>query len=257
MQWIDRSRMASQVLAGTFLNLGSSAAVEIAAGTGFDWVLLDCEHGSGSWGDLRAQLLATRGTTAAPIVRVRSLNADDVKFVLDSGAAGIMFPYVADATEAAKAVSLMKYPPQGVRGVAQVIRATDYGRNWQTYLEQANEKTLVIVQIETPQAAAQADAIAAVPGVDVLFVGPMDLSVNMGHPGDFSQPAFIDRLEAVVHACEKHGKTAGILSRPELVEQHKTLGFRFIALGSDSAAVAASMTQNLAALRRQGPVAKS
>jgi len=87
MQWIDRTRMASQVLAGTFLNLGSSAAVEIAAGTGFDWVLLDCEHGSGSWGDLRAQLLAVRGTPAAPIVRIRSLNADDVKFVLDSGAA--------------------------------------------------------------------------------------------------------------------------------------------------------------------------
>ncbi|MFO0535801.1 MAG: 2,4-dihydroxyhept-2-ene-1,7-dioic acid aldolase, partial [Planctomyces sp.] len=85
----------------------------------------------------------------------------------------------------------------------------------------------------------------------------MDLSVNMGHPGDFSQPAFIQNLQAVVQACEKYGKTAGILSRPELVEQHKALGFRFIALGSDSAAVAAAMTQNLAALRRQGPVANS
>jgi 4-hydroxy-2-oxoheptanedioate aldolase len=230
--------------------LPEPAAVEIAAGTGFDWVLLDCEHGSGSWGDLRAQLLAVQGTTAAPIVRVRSLNADDVKFVLDSGAAGVMFPYVADATEAARAVSLMKYPPQGVRGVAQVIRATDYGRNWKSYLAEANEKTLVIVQIETPQAAAQAEVIAAVPGVDALFVGPMDLSVNMGHPGDFSQPAFIQNLQTVVQACEKHGKTAGILSRPELVEQHKALGFRLIALGSDAAAVAAAMTQNLAALRR-------
>lgn len=249
MQWIDRTRMASQVLAGTFLNLGSSAAVEIAAGTGFDWVLLDCEHGSGSWADLRAQLLAVRGTAAAPIVRIRSLNADDVKFVLDSGAAGIMFPYVADAAEAATAVSLMKYPPQGVRGVAQVIRATDYGRNWKNYLDEANEKTLVVVQIETPAAAAQAEAVAAVPGVDVLFVGPMDLSVNMGHPGDFTRPAFIQQLKNVVEACEKHGKTAGILSRPELVQAHKSLGFRFIALGSDSAAIAAAMTQNLTALR--------
>ena len=132
----------------------------------------------------------------------------------------------------------------------QVIRATDYGRNWKSYLAEANEKTLVVVQIETPQAAAQAEAIAAVPGVDALFVGPMDLSVNMGHPGDFSQPAFIQNLQTVVQACEKHGKTAGILSRPELVEQHKALGFRLIALGSDAAAVAAAMTQNLAALRR-------
>jgi 2-keto-3-deoxy-L-rhamnonate aldolase RhmA len=131
-----------------------------------------------------------------------------------------------------------------------VIRATDYGRNWKNYLDEANEKTLVVVQIETPAAAAQAEAVAAVPGVDVLFVGPMDLSVNMGHPGDFTRPAFIQQLKNVVEACEKHGKTAGILSRPELVQAHKSLGFRFIALGSDSAAIAAAMTQNLTALRQ-------
>jgi 4-hydroxy-2-oxoheptanedioate aldolase len=257
MQWIDRQRLSSELMAGTFLNLGCSAAVEIAAGLGFDWVLLDIEHGSGSWADLRPQLLAVQGTSAAPIVRVRSLDADDVKFVMDSGAAGIMFPYVANAVEAAQAVRLMKYPPVGVRGVAQVIRATDYGRNWQRYLAEANERSLVIVQIETPDAVAQADEIAGVPGVDVLFVGPMDLSVNMGHAGDFTQPLFLQHLQTVVKACAKHGKTAGILSRPELVEQHKALGFRFVALGSDASAIAQGMTQNLAALRRQGLVGTS
>jgi 2-keto-3-deoxy-L-rhamnonate aldolase RhmA len=250
MQWIDKGRLVREVMAGTFLNLGSSAAVEIAAGLGFDWVLLDVEHGSGSWADLRPQLLAVQGTPAAPVVRVRSLNADDVKFVMDSGAAGIMFPYVANAQEAARAVSLIKYPPTGVRGVAQVIRATDYGRHWQKYLAEANEKSLVVVQIETPDAVLQAEDMAAVPGVDVLFIGPMDLSVNMGHPGDFTQPLFLQHLQTVVNACEKHGKTAGILSRPELVEQHKALGFRFIALGSDASAIMQGMTQNLAALRR-------
>lgn len=250
MNWIDRNRLSSDVLAGTFLNLGSSAAVEIAVEAGFDWVLLDLEHGSGSLSELRSQLLATRGSVAAPIVRVPSIDPDMVKFVMDSGAAGVMFPYVADATEAARAVSLMKYPPTGIRGVAQVIRATDYGRNWKGYINEANERSLVIVQIETPEAAEQAEAMAAVPGVDVLFVGPMDLSVNLGHPGDFSQPGFLQHLKNVVAACEKQGKTAGILSRPELVDQHKSMGFRFLALGSDSGAIVQGMNNNISAIRK-------
>ena len=123
MNWIDRNRLASEVLAGTFLNLGSSVSVEIAVAAGFDWVLLDLEHGSGSLAELRSQLLATRGSSAAPIVRIPSVDADMVKFVMDSGAAGVMFPYVPDAAEATRAVSIMKYPPTGARGVAQVIRA--------------------------------------------------------------------------------------------------------------------------------------
>ncbi len=250
MNWIDRHRLSSEVLAGTFLNLGSSVAVEIAVAAGFDWVLLDLEHGSGSLTELRSQLLATRGSSAAPIVRIPSIDADMVKFVMDSGAAGVMFPYVPDTTEAARAVSIMKYPPTGIRGVAQVIRATDYGRNWNGYLNEANERSLVVVQIETPEAAEQAESMAAVPGVDVLFVGPMDLSVNLGHPGDFSQPGFLQHLKNIVAACEKYGKTAGILSRPELVDQHKSMGFRFLALGSDSGAIVQGMNNNISAIRK-------
>jgi 2-keto-3-deoxy-L-rhamnonate aldolase RhmA len=245
MQWIDKERLQSEVLAGTFLNLGSATAVEIAANAGFDWVLIDMEHGSGTPAELRAQLLATRGSTAAP-----SIDPDGVKFVMDSGAAGVMFPYVANAAEAARAVSCMKYPPAGARGVAQVIRATRFGRDWKTYLKESNDRSLVIVQIETPEAALQADEMAAVSGVDVLFVGPMDLSVNLGHPGDFTPPEFLSHLRRVVAACQKHGKTAGILSRPELVEQHRFLGFRLIALGSDSSAIVQGMDNNLAALRK-------
>lgn len=256
MNWIDRTRLHSEFLAGTFLNLGSPTAVEIAATAGFDWVLIDLEHGSGTAADLRAQLFATRGTAAAPIVRIPSTDADQVKFVMDSGAAGVMFPYIADATEAARAVSFMKYPPVGVRGVAQVIRATEYGRNWKACLGEANERSLVVVQIETPEAADRAEEITAVPGVDVLFVGPMDLSVNLGHPGDFTPPEFIRHLQQVVAACRKHGKTAGILSRPELAEQHRLLGFRFVALGSDSGAIVQGMSQNLATLHRP-PVDRS
>ncbi len=254
MQWIDRSRLKTALMAGTFLNLGSASAVEIAAQTGFDWLLIDLEHGSGTIADLRGQLLATRGTKAAPIVRVASADADAVKFVMDSGAAGVMFPYVANAQEAARCVQMMKYPPLGTRGVAQIIRATNYGRDWQNYQAEANAQSLVVVQIETPEAADQADAMAAVPGVDVLFVGPMDLSVNLGHPGDFTPPSFIRHLKNVVRACELHGKAAGILSRPELIDSHRQLGFRFVALGSDSGAVVAGLTNSYKALTFNQPV---
>ena len=253
MQWIDRSRLTTALLAGTFLNLGSASAVEIAAETGFDWLLIDLEHGSGTLADLRGQLLATRGTKAAPIVRVASADADTVKFVMDSGAAGIMFPYVANAQEAARCVQMMKYPPLGTRGVAQIIRATNYGRDWQNYQAEANTQSLVVVQIETPEAADQADAMAAVPGVDVLFVGPMDLSVNLGHPGDFTPPTFIRHLKNVVQACERQGRTAGILSRPELLDSHRQLGFRFVALGSDSGAVVAGLTNSYKAMTLDRP----
>jgi len=249
MNWLDKDRLRCEILAGTFLNLGSATAVEIAAQTGFDWLLLDFEHGSGYLSELRTQLLAASQSSAATIVRLPSINADLVKFAMDSGAAGVMFPYVANADEAAQAVQTMKYPPMGSRGVAQVIRATEYGRHWQSYLAEANAKSLVVVQIETPEAADQADAIAAVEGVDVLFVGPMDLSVNSGHPGDFTQPGFIDLLKHVVSACQRQGKSAGILSRPELARSHLEMGFRFMALGSDAGAVLAGMQNNLKLLR--------
>ncbi len=182
MHWIDRTRLRNQLMAGTFLNLGSATSVEIAATMGFDWLLIDHEHGSASFGDLRSQLIAAQTGSAAPIVRIRSVDPDIVKFVMDSGAAGIMFPFVSTAEEARKAVSAIKYPPQGRRGVAGIIRATDYGRNWKNYFAEANQASLVVVQIETEEAVANAEAIAAVEGVDVLFVGPLDLSVQLGTP---------------------------------------------------------------------------
>jgi 4-hydroxy-2-oxoheptanedioate aldolase len=249
MRWIDRKKLQTELLAGTFLNLGSANSVEIAADLGFDWLLIDLEHGNASLADLRGMLMACRGSTAAPIVRIRSVDGDTVKFVMDSGAAGIMFPFVSSAEEARRAVQFMKYPPQGTRGVAGIIRATHYGREWNQYFSEANEKGLVIVQIETAQAVEAADSIAAVDGVDVLFVGPLDLSVNLGFPGDFSPPHFVAALEKVIAACHKHGKVAGILSRPQFVAQHKSLGFRFFALGSDTGSVIAGLQQTRDAMR--------
>ncbi|KAA5539739.1 2-dehydro-3-deoxyglucarate aldolase [Roseiconus nitratireducens] len=249
MQWIDKQRLKTEMLAGTFLNLGSAMTAEIAADCDFDWLLIDLEHGSGSWSDLRNLLQACRGSRSAPIVRIRSVDPDAVKFVMDSGAAGVMFPYVSSAEQASQAVASMKYPPAGRRGVAGVIRATDYGRTWKEYFQESNECSLVVVQIETPEAVAEAESIAAVDGVDVLFVGPLDLSVNLGYPGQFDHPEMVAALQRVVAACQKHGKAAGILTKAGLVQQHKDLGFRLMAYGSDSGAVIAGMQQFLNSLR--------
>lgn len=250
MRWIDKDKLRSEFLAGTFLNLGSTAAVEIAADTGFDWLLIDLEHGSGSLADLRGLLLACRGADAPAVVRLRSVDPDTVKFVMDSGAAGIMFPYVSTVVEAQQAVRCMKYPPMGTRGVAGAIRATDYGRNWKNYFNEANQRSLTVVQIETPEAVAASADIAAIEGIDVLFVGPLDLSVNLGCPGDFSQPHFVNALTTVVDACDRAGKTAGILTKAGFEQQHRELGFRFVALGSDSLAVVQAMERNLSTLRK-------
>ena len=140
MQWIDRERLHKDLLAGTFLNLGCASAVEIAADLGFDWLLIDLEHGNGSLADLRSLLMACRGSKVAPIVRIRSVDPDTVKFVMDSGAAGIMFPYVSSVDDAKRAVQCMKYPPMGSRGVAGIIRATRYGQEWRPYATPAAKK---------------------------------------------------------------------------------------------------------------------
>lgn len=236
-------------MAGTFLNLGSPAAVEIAAAAGFDWLLLDLEHGSADLSELRPLLLAAATGTAAPIVRLRSVDPDAVKFVMDSGAAGIMFPFVSTAEQARAAVQAMKYPPQGQRGVAGAIRATGYGTQWKSYFESANRESLVVVQIETAEAVANADEIAAVDGVDVLFVGPLDLSVNLGCPGDFTKPKFVDALRHVVEACHRHQRVPGILTKAGHEQQHIDLGYRFVALGSDALSVVNGMKQSLGVLR--------
>lgn len=250
MQWIDKQRLRQERLVGTFLNLGAATTVEIAAHIGFDWLLIDLEHGAGSLADLRGMLHACGGSKTAPIVRIRSVDGDTVKFVMDSGAAGIMFPFVSSVEEAEKAVRCTKYPPLGRRGAAGIIRATQYGQNWSRYFDEANDKGLVVVQIETLEAVAAAEEIAAIDGVDVLFVGPLDLSVNMGHPAEFEHPDVIQAFQRVIDACQQHGKSAGILSKDGQVSRHLQMGFRLVAFGSDTGAVINGMQESLRQLRQ-------
>ena len=249
MKWIRQRVLSGEILAGTFLNLGSHMTVEIAGQAGFDWLLIDMEHGAGDYPDLVHQLQAADCTSASPLVRIAWNEVPRFKRVLDLGPSGVMVPWISNAEEAKHAVAAMRYPPQGIRGAASFNRACAYGKNFEEYFARASRDLLTIVQIESLQAVNCAGEIAAVDGVDVLFVGPLDLSVSLGAPRQLDRPDFREALRKVIAACHQHGKAAGILLwKQEQLEQAITDGFTFVGLGSDGAAVGTAMNQWAAAL---------
>ncbi len=176
MKHLKRRLHDGETLVGCFLNLGSSLTAEIMGRAGYDFAVIDLEHGTGNEADVLPQLQALEATDAGVIVRVESHARQRAHRVLDLGAEGIMFPRVDSGPEAAAAVAGLRYPPQGVRGVAAANRACSFGVTYREYMETAASTLLGVVQIESESALAAVDAIAAVDGADVLFVGPMDLT---------------------------------------------------------------------------------
>ena len=242
MKYLRERALQREVLAGTWLNLGSNVTAEIAGRAGFDWLLIDLEHGSGDEAHLLGQLQAIGATDAVGIVRIPWNEAPRVKRALDLGPSGIMIPYVNTAEEARRAVAAMRYPPQGVRGAARFTRAAGFSQEFDRYFAEANANLLTIVQIETPQAVAQVEEIAAVEGVDVLFVGPLDLSVGLVIPQQYTHPEFRAALLRVSEAARKANKAAGILlGSADQIAPTVADGFTFLAVGSDGGMVAAGM----------------
>ena len=242
MRFLRKRVLAGEVLAGTFCNLGSPFTTEIAGNAGFDWLLLDLEHGAGDQSELMRQLQAADAAATPALVRIAWNEPWRFKRVLDAGAAGVMVPWVSTPEEARAAAEAMRYFPDGVRGAATLIRANGFSRKRDEYLEAANDNLLTVVQIETRQAVDNAAAIAAVEGVDVLFVGPFDLSIGLGIRGQFEHPRLVAALETVVAGARAAGKAAGILlQRPDQVAATVERGFTFIALGSDGGLVANGM----------------
>lgn len=246
-----RSRvLAREWLAGGWLNLGSPITTEVAGALGFDWLLIDHEHGPGGEDTMLAQLQAASATPAVPIVRIAVNEPARYKRALDMGAHGVMTPYINTAAEAQAMVAAMRYPPRGFRGVAKFQRGAAFGGDFDDYYAHAHERILAIAQIETPEAVANAAAIAAVDGIDVLFVGPTDLSYNLGIPDQLDHPLFLAAVNSVVSAARAHGKAAGILVHAApLIAKCREWGFTFVSLGSDGGAVRAGLAQNLAVLR--------
>lgn len=235
-----RSRiLAGEVTIGAFVNLGSLAGAELTARAGFDWVIVDLEHGMGSEADLHAQLLAVQGTPTAALVRVASAERLRVGRALDMGADGLMIPRLETVAEVAETLSWMRFPPDGIRGVALPNRGGGYGEATHPDLHQRNARLTGVFQVESMAAVEASDELAAIDGVDVLFVGPADLSHSMGIPGRFDEPSFVAALDRVVAACRSAGKSAGILLKDATVlPPALAQGFTFVGVGSDSAFLA-------------------
>jgi 4-hydroxy-2-oxoheptanedioate aldolase len=239
MKNLKKRLQQGETLNGCWLNLGSPLTAEIVGQAGFDWVLIDLEHGAGTEKDVLAQLQALESTATAPIVRVESADAPRISRVLDMGAEGIMCPKVNNAEEAKKVINGAHYPPFGNRGVAKMVRATQFAQNFQQYYDSAKENIVGIIQIETVESLNHLDEIAAVEGVDVLFIGPADLSMELGIFGQFEHPIFLSALKKIVHAAQKAKKAVGILFfNPDEYEKYHNMGIRFIACGADATFVA-------------------
>jgi 4-hydroxy-2-oxoheptanedioate aldolase len=251
MKSIRQRVLKGELMAGTFLNLGSSLTAEMAGQAGFDWVLVDLEHGGGGRQELLLQLQALESTPAATLVRIAWNDPVMFKRVLDLGADGIMVPYIQSAEEARKAAAAMRYPPAGIRGVAAMNRAAAFGPGFDDYFKAANSDLLTIVQIETGATLEHLDEIAAVEGVDVLFIGPLDLSVSLGVPKQFSHPTVRAAFAKVVNAARKAEKIPGlILSKEEEIEQAVADGFSFLCCSSDGALVTSGMRRIAGAFKK-------
>lgn len=234
---------------GHWISIPSPSIVELMSSFGMDWLLIDTEHGPASWETVEDMIRAMKGTEVVPLIRVAANDPVLIKKALDRGAFGVVVPLVSTADEARRAVSACKYPPEGTRGIAGT-RVNRYGMDLHEYFKEWNSQVFVVCQIETEKGVENAEAIAAVPGVDVLFIGPNDLSVNLGCFGQFELPVFRKAVERVLRAAQANGIAAGIMAEgAEDVLARIDQGFRFVAAGTDARLLASAAKATYEELR--------
>ena len=224
---------AGRLQIGLWSSLCSTIATEVVADSGFDWLLIDTEHSPNEVPDVLAQLQACGRGTASPIVRPAWNDPVLIKRYLDIGATTLLVPFVQNAEEARRAVAACRYPPSGIRGVTSMGRGSRYGRV-KDYLKQANDEIGLLVQIETGTALDVLEEIAAVDGVDGVFIGPADLSASMGQIGNPSHPDVQAAMKGAVDRLKAVGVPAGILAPQEAdARRYIEWGYTFVAVGSD------------------------
>ncbi|MDV7145731.1 HpcH/HpaI aldolase/citrate lyase family protein [Tropicimonas sp. TH_r6] len=235
---------------GCWLNLGHPAIAAIAASAGFDWCLVDGEHGPNTLEMIHAQLSAMQGHPAATAVRVPWDEGWMLKQVLDLGVQTIVVPMVDTAEQAARVVAACKYPPEGIRGrAAGLSRASNWGQI-ADYEQTANDEICVIVQAETRTALENLTEIANVPGVDCVFVGPADLSADMGYRDTPTAPEPMAAIENALKTIRAAGKPAGIIFYEEAMYQRFIdLGVRFMGVGADAAICASAIRAQADAMK--------
>jgi 4-hydroxy-2-oxoheptanedioate aldolase len=223
---------------GLWCSLPGGYAAEAVAGSGFDWLLFDTEHSPSDPLTVLTQLQAVAPYDVSPVVRPASNDTVLIKRFLDIGAQTLLIPYVQSVAEARNAVAATRYPPDGVRGVSGLTRATRFGRA-EGYAKRAAEELCLLVQIETGEALAALEAIAAVDGVDGVFIGPADLAASLGHVGEPGHPDVVAAVEDAVRRIRACGKPAGILTPDNaFAERCIALGTTFTAVAIDAGILA-------------------
>lgn len=249
--------LARERLIGCWLSLGSPITTEVVGVAGFDWLLLDAEHAPNDVLSLIPQLMALKDSSSAPVVRPPWNDTVTLKRLLDAGCHNFLIPFVETADQARAAVAATRYPPQGVRGVSVSQRSNRYG-SVPDYFKRVNDQIAVIVQIESRAGVAAAAEIAAVDGVDCLFIGPSDLAAGHGHLGNVGHPEVQAAIATVHAAAQAAGKATGILSPVEAdARRYLEMGMSFVAVGSDLG-VLRMQTQTLCDKYRdpgRGPIA--
>jgi 2-dehydro-3-deoxyglucarate aldolase/4-hydroxy-2-oxoheptanedioate aldolase len=237
---------------GTFLSeVRNPNVAYMLAQCGYDYFIIDNEHGTFSTETVSNMIAAARGAGISVIVRVPEIRRETILKPLDSGAAGILVPQVNTADQAREVIVHAKYPPEGERGAVLRRAHSRYGRmDAAEYLKQANEDTFIAVQAENPVAIENLEEIATVPGIDCIFVGPFDLSVSLGIPGQVTHPREVKAIDRVIEVCNKHNIITGILMfDAALLKSWVEKGMRFVAYSSDISLLADAAAQGIEELR--------
>ncbi len=236
--------------AGAWIQIASPFTAEILSQAGFDWLLIDMEHGPGDILTLISQLQAMKGSDASALVRAPWNDFVIIKRILDTGVHGVLVPYVNTKEEVEAAVRACRYPREGIRGVAGSPRAQGYGQNVMDYLRRANEEILLITAVETPEAVSNLDQILAVEELDGIFIGPMDLSTNMGHLGHPEHPEVQQAIATVEQKVLDAGKVLSTISGSwEQAEQLYERGYQMVTLMADGISLGRLAAAKLAQFR--------
>lgn len=242
---------------GLWLGLADAYCAELAANAGFDWLLIDGEHAPNDLRGMLGQLQAVAPYPSQPVIRPVIGDTALIKQVLDIGVQTLLVPMVESAEQARTLVKAIHYPPKGVRGVGSALARASRWNSIAGYLDHADEQMCLLVQIENREGLANLEAIAAVEGVDGVFIGPADLSASMGHRGNPGHPEVQAAIEDAIARIRNAGKAAGILSADQaLARRYIELGAAFVAVGVDTTVLMRGL-QSLAAAFKDSPAPAS
>lgn len=246
--------LSGEQVVGTFFKINSPDVAEIIGAAGFDFIIIDTEHGNFSDSEVANIVRAADGVGLNSIVRVRTPSEEDILHALDSGASGVQIPGLADIETAKKIAASTKYCPDGTRGLSLTVRSARYGiwKEDKPYVEYANEQSLVAVHVENIHMAERIDELCAIPQIDVIFVGPADLSQSMGIPGKLNDPKLKEVVARVFERARAAGKAVGIFcGTPEAVHTYRQMGATYILYSSDTTILYRALSQALNAFGKE------